>query len=76
MIEHSIKPGLCIILDEEDADLLMYNWGTAAHGYATTSTRGKHKSLGRYPTEEEAARVRDAAAREVYGEFARLNDVD
>ncbi|MCC6313428.1 MAG: hypothetical protein IT337_05410 [Thermomicrobiales bacterium] len=37
---------------------------------------GKVTYLGRYATAEEAARVYDAKAREVYGEFATLNFPD
>lgn len=34
---------------------------------------GRTRRIGRYRTEEEAARAYDAAAREIHGEFARLN---
>ena len=34
---------------------------------------GKSKTLGRFDSEEAAARVYDANAREIHGEFARLN---
>lgn len=34
---------------------------------------GKYKNLGRFHTAEEAARVRDEAARRLHGEFAVLN---
>lgn len=36
-------------------------------------TRGKCESLGMFATAEEAARAYDARARELHGEFARLN---
>lgn len=40
---------------------------------AQTSHRGKFIHIGRYKTEEEAARAYDARATEIWGEFARLN---
>jgi len=43
-------------------------------GYtARISVNGKYLDLGTYPTAEEAAQVYDAAARQYYGDFARLN---
>jgi len=40
---------------------------------ATISVEGKKQSLGYHPTEEEAARAYDEAARRFFGEFARTN---
>ena len=40
---------------------------------AMINTEKKSINLGRYKTAEEAARVRDKAAYDLYGEFARLN---
>lgn len=40
---------------------------------AELRTNGKTKHLGRYLKAEDAARVRDAAAMEAFGEFATLN---
>ena len=37
---------------------------------------GRHMNLGRYATAEEAARARDAKAKELHGEFAYLNFPD
>lgn len=41
--------------------------------FARMKIAGKHTYLGSFVTEEEAARAYDAKAREVHGEFARLN---
>ena len=38
-----------------------------------TTPGGKHKTLGRFTVEEDAARAYDRAAREAFGEFARCN---
>jgi hypothetical protein len=40
---------------------------------ASIPISGHNKSLGYFKTAEEAARARDAKAKEVFGEFARLN---
>jgi AP2 domain len=50
------------------------SWSAERHKYtATISINNRTKSLGRYNTAEEAARVRDAKALELHGEFAMLN---
>lgn len=36
-------------------------------------SQGKRYNLGRYKTAEEAAKVRDSRAKELHGEFAKLN---
>lgn len=43
---------------------------------AEISLGGKKQHIGTYDTAEEAARVRDQKARELYGEFATLNFPD
>lgn len=54
--------------------------GVSAHTdgkwVAKISARGEQKYLGLFGTEEEAARTYDAAAQELFGEFARLNFPD
>lgn len=40
---------------------------------ATIQFDGHYRNIGRYPSAEDAARAYDAAAREHFGEFARLN---
>ena len=41
--------------------------------HAQIKVEGKHKSLGYYRAEEDAARAYDAGALRLHGEFARLN---
>lgn len=41
--------------------------------YACISVNDKTRAIGTYSTPEEAARAYDDAAREIHGEFARLN---
>lgn len=41
--------------------------------YSSIRINGKSKFIGHFPTEEEAARAYDFKAKEVHGEFARLN---
>jgi hypothetical protein len=43
---------------------------------AVITVDGKRKSLGSYDSEEEAARAYDSHAKELFGEFARLNFSD
>jgi len=43
---------------------------------ARATVNGKNKNLGRFNTEEEAARARDKVVKEEYGEFAVLNFPD
>jgi hypothetical protein len=42
---------------------------------ATIMVDYKQKSLGRYESEEDAARAYNKAAQEIYGEFATLNEL-
>ena len=50
------------------------HWHTASGKWqAKITINGKNKHLGLFTDEQEAARVYDAAARELHGEFARLN---
>jgi len=42
--------------------------------YAYITTNGKHKHLGSFDNEEQAARAYNIAAEELHGEFARLNN--
>lgn len=50
------------------------SWDKARERWQAKICRnGRHKNLGRYDDETEAARAYDAAAIEHYGEFARLN---
>jgi hypothetical protein len=43
---------------------------------ARITVDGEDRRLGVFPTELDAARAYDAAAREIFGEFARLNEID
>lgn len=42
---------------------------------ACITADGKQRTIGYFETEEEAAQARDRVAQEVWGEFARLNNV-
>jgi hypothetical protein len=44
--------------------------------YACVKINGKTKSLGRYSDKEEAARVYAAALKELYGSFARADEME
>jgi hypothetical protein len=46
---------------------------TRGYYYASITSRGKYKYLGRYRSAKIAARVYDYAARRLFGEFAHLN---
>lgn len=49
-------------------------WDRRAQKYkATVTSNGRCFYVGHYPTDEEAARARDALALKLHGEFARLN---
>ena len=52
------------------------NWDSERQRwYAHIKTNGKMRSLGRYDSEEDAARAYNIAARQAFGEFAFLNEV-
>ncbi len=46
------------------------------HWVAQIGLAGRVTYLGRFQDEDDAARAYNAAARELFGEYARLNDVD
>lgn len=50
--------------------------GVTRAGYGTYRATFKNKSLGAFPTKDDAAEAYNQAAVEHYGEFANLNEVD